>query len=248
MDTEKKEENHAIDENLQWLWQLIKNNEEIAAEFKDRSRERVAQETLATKSYIVEKYRVAGNLESKKEYLEERIADLRERFKNKHKKGDLFHLGWDQVSLPESSAGCDAQAQKAWRQAIVAHFDRYPNYLKSGDDATSVNINIGFIGQEEVVLDSILQSGFAKTTTKDPGDYGSGIYITFDAWQAARVYGNDKTWSKCKVLRYNTSTGTCCVQYQGKDGYNGHVEKGKSTEHLRHVAAGSSGDEERCPK
>ena len=51
-----------------------------------------------------------------------------------------------------------------------------------------------------------------------------------------------------KVLRYNTSTGTCCVQYQGKDGYNGHVEKEKSTKHLRHVAAVGSSDEGRCPK
>ena len=66
MDTKKKEENHAIDdENLQWLWQLIKNNEKVAENFKDRSRGRVAQETLATKSYIVENYVVARNLESK---------------------------------------------------------------------------------------------------------------------------------------------------------------------------------------
>ena len=224
-----------VDNNLslQWLWQLIKNNEKVAAEFEDGSGR--AQETLTTKSYSVERYVVAEHLESSN--LKTRITKLRDRFKNKHEKGNLYHLGWDEVTLPESSVGCDGQAQKAWRHAIVDHFHRYPNYLKNGDgDDTSVNMNIGFIGQKEAVLDSILQTGCAKISAKDPGDYGSGIYITFDAWQAARVYGNDKKWCKCKVLDYDASTGTYSVQYQGTEGYNGHVEKHKSTKSLRHVA------------
>jgi hypothetical protein len=210
-------------EPVMWLWQLVKNNEDILERedvFKDQRGNTQQGLVDAVSDFVVEEC-VALRKENRDLIFMKTFGpegDWRTRPKDLH--GQFYSLKnedgtWKETALPQNVVDCDKQGQDAWRDSVVEHFTKYPNY---GDK--TIKVNIGFIGSTTETFEGILQNNFSTISHKDDGDYGKGIYTTLDPWHAARVYGKDM-WLKDEVVEFLEETNKYQVQC---DGLSGNIE------------------------
>lgn len=111
------------------------------------------------------------------------------------------------------------------REAILTKLEQMSLPYKD-NDCPNVKIIPMWHGTKPTILDSIFKTGYANLATTDPGFYGKGIYSTYEAEYAHRVYSQGAmlvnyvaTYSAYPVIDGDTPKLTAGANYQNYDAH-----------------------------
>jgi len=122
----------------------------------------------------------------------------------------IFEMDWqkdwrDQKGKPGQAAAF------AWRTRVEGHFARVPQLLMSHDNRDGatyapgpwrsgrVRVSVAFrVEPDEGVAKSIMRGNLANLASRDPGFYGTGLYLSFDPEYLINIYKTSKDGTKIK--------------------------------------------------